>query len=727
MPLEPLYLYAPTPSGLGHTLGQELKELGIQDGHAGAAGVSWRGPLEQAYRVLLWSRLASRVLLQLGRFPAADGDALYAGARELDWTGNVDPDLTLAVRTSVNNAAIHHSGFAAMRLKDAVVDSMRETYGVRPSVDLRQPDLTLHLHLQGSMATVSVDLAGDSLHRRGYRHPGARAPLKENLAAALLRLLDWPAIAADDGAFVDPMCGSGTLPIEAAWMAGDRAPGLASRRWGFLGWSGHKPELWDQLIEEAKERARVGLASLPPIVGYDGERASVAEAIASAGRAGLDGKIHLERRELGRSEAPARSGEKTGLVALNPPYGERLGTASQLGPIYAGLAAHLSSNFSGWRAGVITVPELVPLLGIRPGRRTPVRNGAIQCELVAWRVGASKSTRTDVTPDLADGLPLLSAEDLPPGAADFTARLRKRAKHLGKWARRKGISCYRVYDADLTDYNVAVDRYGDHVQVQEYAPPEHVDPELAARRLAVVMAAAPQVLGVDPERVHLKTRRRQGRGEQYSRLGEGGAFFEISEGKCAFLVNLTDYLDTGLYLDHRPVRTMLAEQSRDKLLLNLYGYTGTATVHAARGGARGSTTVDRSNTYLGWARRNFTLNGMDARRHELVQADVLPWLKEQRDRKWDLIYVDPPTFSNSKDAATDFDVQRDHVELLAACMGRLSPKGELLFSTHSRRFKLDRAALETQVWTVEELTRQTIPEDFKRSPRIHQVFRIKRS
>ena len=726
MPETLLYLYAPTPFGLGHALAEELKEIGVEGGHPGAAGVSWRGSLEQAYRVLLWSRLASRVLMQLGRFPAPDGDALYAGARELDWVSNADPELTLAVRTSVNNAAIHHSGFAAKRLKDAVVDTVRDALGVRPSVDLREPDLTLHLHLQGSMATVSVDLAGDSLHRRGYRHPGAQAPLKENLAAALLRLLGWPDIAKEGGAFVDPMCGSGTLPLEAAWMAGDRAPGLGSRRWGFLGWPGHQPELWALLIEEAKERARVGLAKLPPIIGYDGERASVAEAISSARRAGLEGLIHLERREVGRCEAPARSGDRPGLVAVNPPYGERLGTASQLGPLYAGLADLLASAFSGWRAGVITTPDLVPRLGIRPGRRIPVRNGAIDCELVSWRVGISKSARTEVTADLSDGLPLLDPANAPPGAEHFAARLRKRAKHISKWARRQDVSCYRIYDADLTDYNVAVDRYGDHVQVQEYAPPAHVDPELAARRLAVVMAAVPEVLSVDPERVHLKTRRRHARGEQYERMGEGGAFFEVREGKCAFLVNLTDYLDTGLYLDHRPVRAMLGERALEKRLLNLYGYTGTATVHAARGGAASSVTVDRSNTYLGWARRNFTLNNLSARKHELVQADVLPWLKEQHN-KWDLIYVDPPTFSNSKDADTDFDIQRDQLELLGLCMDRLAPGGQVIFSTHGRRFKLDRAALERRGLKVQDLSRQTIPEDFKRSPRIHQVYMIEAS
>ncbi len=719
-----LYLYAPTPSGLGRELAEELKEIGVEGARPGAAGVTWTGPLEQAYRVLLWSRLASRVLLQVGRFPAADGDALYAGARELDWAAHVDPDLTLAVRTSAQKASISHTGFAAKRLKDAVVDCMRDMHGRRPSVDLREPDLTLHLHLQGDKATVSVDLAGDSLHRRGYRHPGARAPLKENLAAALLRLLGWPEIAAAGGAFVDPMCGSGTFALEAAWMAGDRAPGLKGRRWGFQGWKGHRPELWEPLLEEAKERARIGLASLPPIVGYDGERASVAEAIASSRRAGLDGKIHLERRELGRCEPPARAGDKPGLVAVNPPYGERLGTASQLGPLYAGLAAQLSAAFAGWRAGVITTPDLVPRLGIRPGRRVPVKNGAIACELVSWRVGSSGAARP-VTGPAAD-LPALKEDDLPPGADQFAARLRKRAKHMGKWARRQGISCFRVYDADLTDYNVAVDRYGDRVQVQEYAPPDHVDMDLAARRLAVVMAAAPEVLGVEPGRVHLKTRRRQSRGGQYERMDQVGEFFEVREGKCAFLVNLTDYLDTGLYLDHRPVRAMVGELAAGRRFLNLYGYTGTATVHAALGGAAKSVTVDRSNTYLGWARRNFTLNNIPDKQHELVQADVMPWLREQR-TSWDLIYVDPPTFSNSSDSDIDFDVQRDHLELLGLCLDRLAPGGSVLFSTHSRRFKLDSPALEALGLSAEDRTRQTIPEDFKRRPRIHQVHFLERT
>ncbi len=725
MPRDALYLYAPTPAGLGPTLADELKELGVEGGRAGQAGVSWRGSLEQAYRVLLWSRLASRVLLQLGRFPAADGDSLYAGAMEIDWTAVAHPDLTLAVRTSAMGAAINHTGFAARRIKDAVVDTLREAHGRRPNVDLRQPDLQLHLHLQGERATVSVDLAGESLHRRGYRAASARAPLKENLAAALLRLLGWPAIAAKGGAFVDPMCGSGTLPIEAAWMAGDRAPGLGRERWGFSGWAGHEPALWAALVDEAEQRAEAGLERLPPVVGHDGDRGAVAAAIAAARQAGLEGKVHLERRELGRCEPPARSEGRPGLVAVNPPYGERLGTASQLGPLYAGLGARLAQAFDGWRAGVLTTPELVPTLGINPGRTTPLRNGALQCELVSWRVGAARAAASggERAPRMGQARP--GARDQVPGADAFAARLRKRAKHLDRWARRRGISCYRVYDADLSDYNLAVDRYGDRVQVQEYAPPAHVDPELAARRLAAAMAATPDVLGVKPAHVILKTRRRQGRGEQYERMGQEGDFFEVREGPCAFLVNLTDYLDTGLYLDHRPVRALMGERAGGKRVLNLFGYTGTATVHAALGGAVSSVTVDRSNTYIGWARRNFTLNGMDPERHRLVKADVLPWLRDQG-ATWDLIYVDPPTFSNSTDAEQDFDVQRDHVALLDACVNRLSPDGLLIFSTHSRRFKLDRAALEGRGLAVEDRSRQTVPEDFQRKPRVHQVFLVRR-
>jgi len=714
-----LELFATVPLGMAGLLQSELAELGAQSLRPGRAGVDFRGDLELAYRVCLWSRLASRVLLKIGKFPAPNADALYAGVRGIDWQEHLGPDDTLAVHATGRNAALRHTGFAARRVKDGIVDQFRDAVGRRPSVDLRSPDLAVHLHLQGTWAELSLDLAGTSLNRRGYRAQGVAAPLKENLAAAVLLLLDWPAVAAAGGGFVDPMCGSGTLPIEAAWMATDRAPGMDRERFGFHGWRGHENATWLRLKTEAEQRFESGLDNRPTIVGYDADRSAVNVALAAVEAAGMSGRVYIERRELARCEPPGQTAG--GLVAVNPPYGERLGEVGELRLLYNSLGAVFTERFVGWRAGVLTGSEqLAGSLGLEPARRDTLYNGALECELLRIELPGAPVPKPPAASRLSEHW-MPAKRD--PGAQGFASRLRKRAKHLAKWARKNDVSCYRLYDADLPDYAAAIDRYEDWVHVQEYAPPKTVDPARSAQRLADLLALTPEVLDLPADQVFFKVRQRQRGRAQYVKLGDGGDFHRVREWGHRFWVNFTDYLDTGLFLDHRLVRRLLGEMSRGRRVLNLFGYTGTASVYAGKGGAASTTTVDLSNTYLGWARRNLTLNGLDERRHELVRADCLAWLGEQQQR-WDLIFLDPPTFSNSKKLDRTFDVQRDHVELIRLAAERLAPDGVLVFSNNYRRFKLDEEALGGL--RVQDQTRQTIDEDFRRSRRIHHCYLIER-
>ncbi len=281
---------------------------------------------------------------------------------------------------------------------------------------------------------------------------------------------------------------------------------------------------------------------------------------------------------------------------------------------------------------------------------------------------------------------------LTPGAEMFANRLRKNLKQLGKWAERENICCYRLYDADMPEYALAIDLYQGAARwahVQEYAAPKSIDPDKASERLKEALSAIPGVLDIPAEQIFLKVRQRQKGSAQYERLAERGEFHEVQEDGLKLLVNFTDYLDTGLFLDHRLTRRMLRELAKDKRFLNLFGYTGTATVHAAVG-ARATTTVDMSRTYLDWARRNLALNGFEGQQHELIQADVLVWLEEEAERRYDLIFLDPPTFSTSKRMQDTLDVQRDHVALIRAAARLLSPDGTLIFSTNFRRFRLDR-------------------------------------
>ncbi len=715
-------LFATAPRSVSDLLGAELRALGATVHKEETGGVDWEGSLSQAYAACLWSRVANRILLPIGRFQAADTDALYAGVGAIDWTQHLAPDGTLAVDVSLRRSPIQHSRFAAQRTKDAIVDQLRAADGSRPSVALVRPDVRINVHIERDQATVSIDLSGESLHRRGYRLAGAQAPLKENLAAAILLRARWPELAARGGAFLDPMCGSGTLPIEAALMAADAAPGLDRDYFGFLGWRGHDEPAWQRLLDDAVERRHAGMTQLPQILGYDADRDAVAAAIDNLERAGLRGCVHIERRSLDRVEAPDSA---PGLVVTNPPYGERLGERETLQPLYGELAEVLKTRFSGWRAAVLTGnPDLAKGMGIRARRFNVLFNGPIECRLLHFDL----EPRWYVQPGPHKIRPA-EPSSLGAGAEMLANRLRKNLKELGRWARRENVHCYRVYDADLPEYALAVDLYQSEalwVHVQEYQAPATVDPGKARARLREGLAVTAKVLEVPEHRLVLKVRKRQKGAAQYEKQGESGQFITVQENGLRFLVNLSDYLDTGLFLDHRLTRKLIGDLSAQRDVLNLFAYTGSASVYAAAGGARSTTTVDMSATYLDWARRNLELNGFVQDRHVLVQADCVTWLARQvrAPQRFGVVFLDPPTFSTSKRMEESFDVQRDHVQLLRNAAQLLTADGVLIFSNNFRKFRLDEEALAELI--IEDISAATLPRDFARNPRIHNCWRITR-
>ncbi|HLF11100.1 MAG TPA: bifunctional 23S rRNA (guanine(2069)-N(7))-methyltransferase RlmK/23S rRNA (guanine(2445)-N(2))-methyltransferase RlmL, partial [Gammaproteobacteria bacterium] len=375
-------------------------------------------------------------------------------------------------------------------------------------------------------------------------------------------------------------------------------------------------------------------------------------------------------------------------------------------------------------------PPLGRELGLKAKRTHRMLNGPIECRLL----------RIDIEPahfewKRAPGaLPKFdtAAARARPGADMFANRLRKNLTALSRWARAEQIACYRVYDADMPEYAFSIDLYrsgtedgsDQWVYVQEYAPPDTVDAAKARARREEAFAVIPEVMKVAPESVHLRTRRRQKRGAQYTKLAERGEFREVAEGGLHFLVNFTDYIDTGLFLDHRSTRARLRELARGKRFLNLFAYTGTATVYAAAGGARATTTVDMSRTYLDWAKRNLDLNGFtDQRRHRFVQEDALVWLSGPVEERYDLVFLDPPTLSRSKRMEGELDLQRDHASLIRSVMRWAAPGGLVVFSTNFRKFRLDREALANL--EIRDVTTATIPKDFARDPKIHQCFEIR--
>jgi 23S rRNA (guanine2445-N2)-methyltransferase / 23S rRNA (guanine2069-N7)-methyltransferase len=711
--------FATCPKGLEYLLVDELKALRAGDVHEALAGVHFSGGLDAGYRACLWSRLASRVLMPIAEFAVADGDDLYRGALALDWSEHLDVDATFAVDAVGSTQGVTHSQFAALRVKDAIVDQFRDKCGKRPNVDTEQPALRVNLLLRRGQALLSLDLAGKPLHQRGYRLGKGIAPLKENLAAGMLLRAGWPAVYAAGGGLVDPMCGSGTLLVEAALMAADIAPGLRRDYFGFYGWRGHDAALWKMLRDDAQARAITGAQALKSVFfGFDHDASVINEAVRNAQLAQMSGFVHLGRQSLEHLRRPHELAQP-GLVICNPPYGERMGADSGMVDLYRLLGQKLKTEFPGWRASVITSDdELGHALNLRAEKKYRLYNGALECVLLNFEIAAA---------DAAPYVPkLLSA-----GAQMVKNRIEKNFRHLRKTAAREGIECWRVYDADLPEYAAAIDIYRsyprsgdapvDYLHVQEYQAPASIDENLARTRLREIVRAAGEALDVARERIALKQRRRGKGGEKYGRLDERGDLLEVHEGGLRFFVNLWDYLDTGLFLDHRPLRARVREMSRDKRFLNLFSYTGSVSVYAAAGGAAETTSVDLSQTYLEWATQNLALNGFGSSRHRLVCSDALEYL-QNHSAMYDLIFVDPPTFSNSK-RAEDFDVQRDHVRLLQLCGERLFAGGTIVFSNNFRRFKLDTEAL--QNFTIRDISASTIPFDFERNPRIHRCWELR--
>ncbi|MFC3650028.1 bifunctional 23S rRNA (guanine(2069)-N(7))-methyltransferase RlmK/23S rRNA (guanine(2445)-N(2))-methyltransferase RlmL [Dyella humi] len=706
--------FASCPKGLEYLLRDELMSLDATDVHEMLAGVRFSGDLETAYRACLWSRLASRVLLPIAEFDAATDDALYAGVQSIDWSEHLAPNATLAVDANTSQSKLTHSQYLAQRVKDAVVDQFRQRDQKRPDVDTEEPDVRINLHLRRDRATVSIDLAGAPLHRRGWRQTQGEAPLKENLAAAMLLRAGWPAGYAQGGALLDPMCGSGTLLIEGALMVADVAPGLRRDYYGFLGWKQHDIALWRNLLDEANSRAEAGLPALRScFFGSDSDPRMVQMAKRNAQEAGVAGFFTLDKHDAQHVRPPA--GFTHGLVITNPPYGERLGERETLPKLYRALGETLRDHFTGWRAAVLAGDaELGRATTLRAEKKYALYNGALETVLLIFELHPRDETPREKPP-------------LSPGAQMLKNRLEKNLKHLRKRLEREGIHAWRAYDQDLPEYVAAIDVYADtsdatHLHIQEYRAPADVPVDVARTRMREIARVASEVFDTPRARIAVKTRERGKGGSKYGQFDQRGEFIEVEEGGLTFLVNLYDYLDTGLFLDHRLVRAKVRELASGRRFLNLFAYTATASVYAAAGGARDTTSVDLSGTYLEWASRNLALNGFSGEKHRLVQEDAASFLKHARER-YGLIYVDPPTFSNSK-RAEDFDVQRDHVKLLLACADRLTHDGVILFSNNFRRFSLDREALESQL-TIENWGAGSIPFDFTRRANIHDCWLLR--
>ena len=709
---------ATCPKGLELLLAAELQAIGAEGIKETVAAVHFKGSMEVGYRACLWSRLANRVLKPLHSFMLNKSEDLYEQCNEIPWETHFSAAQSIAIDFIGTSRLIDNTMYGSQRVKDAVVDRIRRIEGERPNVDTTSPDIRIQVRQHKGRVSVSLDISGESLHRRGYRTGQGSAPIKENLAVALLLRAGWPAMIEEGGALLDPMCGSGTLIIEGAMMAADIAPGLLRERYGFDQWLQHDPELWQTLIDEAHQRKTAGLESLElDIRGYDANPRVLEYTTKNIENVGLDDHIRLAHKPIDQFGKPTAD---RGLLLTNPPYGERLGEVEELIPLYQKLGTVLQKNFTGWRAAVFTGNlELGRETDLSPTKQYSLFNGTIPCKLLVFEDMTSKSAK--IAARLSTPAP---AQQLTEGATMVLNRLKKNQRKLERWRKKSDISCYRLYDADIPEYAVAVDIYDQSIYVQEYAPPNTISEKVARERFAEIKLAVKEFSSNFRGKIYYKERRRQKGDSQYERLNEGPSdTLQVSEGTAQFEVNLSDYLDTGLFLDHRPVRSLIGDLAAGKRFLNLFCYTAAASVQAALAGATSSLSIDMSNTYLDWAQRNFDLNSLRAGKHKLLRADCLKWL-EVEGEQYDVIFLDPPTFSNSKKMDTVLDIQRDHGDLIRACMGKLASGGTLVFSNNFRKFKMDELTL--RQFDCENITPKTLDVDFERNPRIHNVWLITR-
>lgn len=723
--------------GLETALHSELTLFGISADIQATGRLSAKLSLEQIYQICLWSRVASRVLLPLGKKninPEFDiAEQLYTFAKTIDWTQLFHVEQTFAIRLSLDKRVQANQQFSMLRVKDAIADKFNETLGSRPNVD-KNPDFAISVTVNDKQAEIFLDLSGTSLHRRGYRTAMTDAPLKENLASALLYHVGFHEN--DYDVIIDPMCGSGTLIIEALLMKADYAVGLdkAESQFGFYAWQHHNQQLWENMVENAQQRFHHALEKMqqqmPAIFAFDMDSQAIRAThknLMSAGLTPIINKITLQQRSLSSLNLAVEkqvNGWQRPLIITNPPYGERLGEEMLIKPLYQGFGKRLQHLFQqspahvmvGVLAGKVEQADTLPLLEPKTLR---CHNGALT---VYFRYGELNKTMEKNLIENFEKKDIQVSE-----GQDFINRLQKNLGNLKKLAHKQGITNLRIYDADLPDFKVAVDIYGNFVHVQEYTAPKSIAPETAKKRFNLALHGIREALSANREQVFIKTRAKQSGNEQYEKKGNTGKFYPVYEPTAQaqnayFLVNFSDYLDTGLFLDHRSIRKMIAENARGKTVLNLFAYTCSASVHAVLGGAKSVTSVDLSQNYLDWGRKNFALNGIpELSNFQFIAHDVFEWLKNHTE-KYDLIFIDPPTFSNSKKFKGTFDVQRDHSALINRAMNRLNAGGVLYFSNNFSKFILDDSL--SQRYQVENITQQTIGFDFDSKKPIHQAWLI---
>ncbi|WP_417668508.1 bifunctional 23S rRNA (guanine(2069)-N(7))-methyltransferase RlmK/23S rRNA (guanine(2445)-N(2))-methyltransferase RlmL [Pseudoalteromonas tetraodonis] len=697
-----------TSIGIENLLVDELTELGAMVSKQTVGSVRFEADSLLAQKVCLSTRFATRVLMLIEEKEGVnDKDSLYKFARLQPWQEWFGPTQTFAVDFNGTNDSLKNTQFSGLVIKDAIVDYFNDLYEQRPNVDKQDANVRVVARLNRHGVSLYIDYSGPRLSERGYRQGQGKAPIKEHLAAAIIKRSGW--LENVNQPLFDPCCGAGTILIEAAGMARNEAPGLFREGFAFE----RLPSFRVAKFKELKEQLLANITD-PKLwlIGHDYDAQVLDKAIANAQRAELETVIKFKQSDATKLTSVAKL---PGVVISNLPYGERIGSMAELVNLHRSLGVGFKKHFNHWKLALLGMDEsLFKLLKLVKQKRYKFKNGPLDVELNLYQLDDKQVSLT------SDDKPALNFE----GSMAFANRLKKNKQGLKNWLKQNQVHAYRVYDADIPEYNVAVDIYGDSAVIFEYAAPKEIDEKTSEKRLQDVISLTAQQLDIAPENIAVKVRKKQKGEEQYTPMAKQNRTMVVEEFGAKFKVNLFDYLDTGLFLDHRLARRYIQENAKDKRFLNLFAYTGTASVHAAIGGAKAITTVDLSKTYLKWGQDNFALNDISNTRYRFEQADCLKWL-EYAQGQYDLIFLDPPTFSNSKRMKDAFDVQNDHIKLLTWVKKILSPSGTLIFSNNKRGFVMDEVGLMGLGLKAENISEKTLSPDFKRNKKIHNSWLIK--
>jgi len=703
-----LQFIALTSIGIENLLVDELTELGATVSKQTVGSVRFEADSLLAQKVCLSTRFATRVLMLIEEKEGVnDKDSLYKFARLQPWQEWFGPTQTFAVDFNGTNDSLKNTQFSGLVIKDAIVDYFNDLFEQRPNVDKQDANVRVVARLNRHGVSLYIDYSGPRLSERGYRQGQGKAPIKEHLAAAIIKRSGW--LENVNQPLFDPCCGAGTILIEAAGMARNEAPGLFREGFAFE----RLPSFRVAKFKELKEQLLANITD-PKLwlIGHDYDAQVLDKAIANAKRAELDTVIKFKQSDATKLTSVAKL---PGVVISNLPYGERIGSMAELVNLHRSLGVGFKKHFNHWKLALLGMDEsLFKLLKLVKQKRYKFKNGPLDVELNLYQLDDKQVSLT------SDDKPALNFE----GSMAFANRLKKNKQGLKNWLKQNQVHAYRVYDADIPEYNVAVDIYGDSAVIFEYAAPKEIDEKTSEKRLQDVISLTAQQLDIAPENIAVKVRKKQKGEEQYTPMAKQNRTMVVEEFGAKFKVNLFDYLDTGLFLDHRLARRYIQENAKDKRFLNLFAYTGTASVHAALGGAKAITTVDLSKTYLKWGQDNFALNDISNTRYRFEQADCLKWL-EHAQGQYDLIFLDPPTFSNSKRMKDAFDVQNDHIKLLTWVKKILSPSGTLIFSNNKRGFVMDEVGLMGLGLKAENISEKTLSPDFKRNKKIHNSWLIK--